>query len=293
MDVRFRWLTPDSGHEWKRKGRGRGTQRLVPLSGAIDSKRPGRVREYTPPLGLFRRFAGLNIANDALREREIRKFADEFGDIIAQPQEGKMRLTTEIEIIRNHATLETWCRTIQHMRRAVDLWDRINDPKRRLELQRIIGRSQSAITYRSIHHPLENKADDVEYLVIATGKDVSAYPSRDIIRPARRALQLEIRRALTDTETPSHATPYLTSDLRLVIYPVNLLADMWLTFARVVSGEIEERRCVVCPKHFYVGSGPRLCRADRVTCSDVCRKQKQRQGDEHLRLLPRRTDKRV
>lgn len=277
MDVRFRWLTPDSGHEWKRKGRGRGTQRLVPLSGAVGSKTPGGMWAYTPPPGLFRKFAGLNLTNDERRGIEIRTFADGYGDIIAQPQEGTVSWTTEREIIRKHATLETWCRTIQHMRRAVDLWDRINDPKRRVELQRLIVRSKYAITYGAIHHSFENKVGDDEYVVIATGKDISAYPVRDIIRPARRALQLEIRRALTDTETPSHATPYLTPELRLVTYPVNLLADMWLTFARVVSGEIEERRCAVCPEHFYVGSGPGLRRADRVTCSDVCRKRKQRQ----------------
>jgi hypothetical protein len=69
-----------------------------------------------------------------------------------------------------------------------------------------------------------------------------------------------IRSALRDTKTPSCATPYLTGDLRLV-YPVNLLAYMWLTFARVVSGEIEERPCEMfdgCHKHIYVGSGPGL-----------------------------------
>lgn len=113
-------------------------------------------------------------------------------------------------------------------------------------------------------------------MVIAMGKDVAKYPASDITRAARRALQLEIKRALTDTETPSHATPYLTPELRLVTYPVNLLACMWLTFARVVWEEIGERRCLVCPDYFYVGSGPGLRRADRVTCSDACRQFKKR-----------------
>ena len=280
MDVRFSWLLPDSGHEWKRKGRGRGAQRLVPLSGAIDSKTPGRILICTPPPGLFRKFAALNIAHDELRQQNIRDFADEYGDIIAQPQEGTETVTTHTEIIRKHATLETWCRTIQHMRRAVDLWDRINDPKRHVELERILVRTKDAIIYRAIHHPLENKAGDTELVVLAMGKDTAAYPDRDIIRRARRALQLEVQRALSDIETPSHATPSLTRELRLVMLPDNLLANMWLTFARLVWGEIEERHCTVCPERFYVGSGPGLSRADRVSCSDVCRKRKERQKDQ-------------
>lgn len=233
---------------------------------------------YTPPLGLFRKFARLRIADGAeIWRREIRVFADEYGDIIAQPQEVS-ESWTKIEKIRKQATEETWCRTIQHMCRAVDLWDAINDRARSEVLQRLIFRNKGGITYRLVHHPLEKRGngDNDSYKVIATARHVNEYPIGDLSRPAREALQLEVQDALTDTETPSHATGYLTRELRLLTWPVNLLAYMWLTFARVVSGEIEERRCAMCPEYFYVGSGPGLQRHDTITCSVACRKRKQR-----------------
>ncbi len=99
----------------------------------------------------------------------------------------------------------------------------------------------------------------------------------------RRALQLEIHRALTDMKTPSFTTIGLTSELRVAVYPVNLLAYMWLTFARVVSGEIEERRCKMferCHGYVYVGRGPGLQRVDTTTCGAACRQKKKRQKSE-------------
>ncbi len=104
----------------------------------------------------------------------------------------------------------------------------------------------------------------------------AAFPARDITKAARKALQLEIRDALTDTQTPSHSTPNLTPDLRLVMSPENLLSSMWLNFARVVSGEMEERRCVVCREYFYAGPG--FLRTDKRTCGAACRKRKSRGG---------------
>lgn len=280
MRVRFQWRTPALGHQWKRSGR---ALRLVPQSSPrrLDPKKRDGMWSYTPPVGLFRKFARLRIADGKeVWRRDIRAFADAYGDIIAQPQDLLERLTTIVEIIRKQATEETWCRTIQHMRRAVDLWDAINDRTRSEVLQRLIVRNKGGITYRLVHHPLEKRGygDNDSYKVIATAKNLADYPLEDLLRPARKALQLEIQDALTDTETPSHATPYLTPEARLVTSPVNLLAYMWLTFARVVSGEIQERRCAMCSEHFYVGSGPGLRRADSLTCGDACRQQKSRQG---------------
>ncbi len=282
--VQFRWRTPLLGHEWKRSGR---SERLIPKSGGnrlLDPKTPHGVCVYTPSSGLFRKFAMLDIADDKVGRAEILAFAKDYGDVIAQPHEGNLVLDRIVKRDRKHATREVWCRAIQHMRRAVDLWDRINDPERHEELRDVILRSKGAITYRALHHRLERKVDDESFEVIATGKGIAAYPARDITRPANRALQLEVRKALTDTVTPSHSTPNLTRDLLLLIDPANLLAYMWLTFARVVSGEIEERLCVICKEErFYIGSGPGLHRDDKTTCGAACRKRKERQDDKpHL-----------
>ena len=278
IDVLFTWQKPNSGHEWKRKGRRKGAQYLVPLLGP-----KGKVTEYVPHPGLFRTFASVPITRDDLRERQIEVFAKGYGDIIARPQDDHVRLTTGVEMVRTHATMETWCRAIQHMRRTVDLWDRIKDPERPGELKQFIIRNRGAITYRRLHHPLERKHGNDSFVVIATGKKLAEYPVEDMIRPARKALQYEVQEALTDIQTPSHATPGLVfPELRLVMRPVNLLAHMWLTFARVVSGEIEERRCEMfanCHEYIYVGRGAGLQRNDTTTCGAVCRQKKKRQSE--------------
>lgn len=267
-DVLFTWCRPGTpenprGYEWKRKGTWKGRQYLVPLLGA-----KGKVTEYVPHPGLFRTFASLSIAKDDAREWEIEAFARDYGDIIAKPQD-------------DHATMETWSRTIQQMRRAVVLWDCINDTGKHEYLKQLFTRPKGAILYWQKHHPLERKSDNTTCPAIAMGKDVTKFPANDVLPLARKALQYEIQTAFTDTETPSHSTLCIVApELRLMLRPANLLAFMWLCFARVVSGEIEERPCEMftsCGQYIYVGSGPGLQRNDATTCSANCRQQKKRQ----------------
>ena len=293
-DVLFTWLKPEYGHEWTQKGRWRGARYLVPVLGARR-----KVTEYVPHPGLFRTFAGLNIAKDEVREREISVFAKAYGDLIARPQDDHERLTTEREMVRTHATMGAWCRTIQHMRRAVELWDRINSPERHEDLKQLFTRQRGAILYRQTHHPLEINPDGktrpaqpegqegratTTCPAIVVGKDAAKDPASDVIPLARKALQYEIQRAFTDTETPSHTTSCIvTPELRLVLRPVNLLAYMWLSFARVVSGEIEERPCEMfetCGEYIYVGRGLGLKRDDAAVCGATCRKWKERHKAE-------------
>ncbi len=228
LDVRFVWVTPALGHEWKS---GKAGWRLVPLSGGparhgvnrFVVAQPGGAHKLTPPPGLFRTFARLENGR-----AEIQAFADEYGDIVAQPADDRVG----DRIIRNHAREDVWHHAIRQMRGAVGLWDRI--------------------------------------------KDDSDHGG------ARRELRRQIRRALRDPEaTPGRAMPDLTPDMRLVIGPENLLAYMWLTFARVVSGEIEERPCPgqskSCLGYIYIGKGQGLRRNDpTATCSDACRKAMKR-----------------
>jgi hypothetical protein len=118
MDVRFRWYVPESGHEWKRR---KGESVLV----WKEEKKGGPTMLDQPPVGLFRVFANIN-----QQEREIRKFADTYGDILGEPgssvygEPGKDGIKP---ILRSHATLKTWMFAIEQMRFAVELWDRCND----------------------------------------------------------------------------------------------------------------------------------------------------------------------
>jgi len=102
------------------------------------------------------------------------------------------------------------------------------------------------------------------------------------------AVRLEVReglywitdKALINGTTPSHALAHLDQNLKLFVQPMNLLAFMWFTLARLVAGEIEERPCEmfdICGNYVYVGSGWGLQRGDTTTCGETCRKRKNRQ----------------
>jgi hypothetical protein len=97
---------------------------------------------------------------------------------------------------------------------------------------------------------------------------------------ARQDLQIEIESALRDVATPSCARACLNQNLELFVYPVNLLAFMWLTLARLVSGAIVEQLCMgkskSCLGYIYTGVGPGLKKTGTVTCSIACRKWKER-----------------
>jgi len=100
---------------------------------------------------------------------------------------------------------------------------------------------------------------------------------------ARSALQIQIESALRDMTTPSCARVCLNQKLELFVYPVNLLAFMWLTLARLVSGEIVERRCMGesenCLGHIYIGTSPGLKKPGTLTCGGACRKGKSRRAN--------------
>jgi hypothetical protein len=95
-------------------------------------------------------------------------------------------------------------------------------------------------------------------------------------RQARKELQIEIETALRDVTTPSCVRMRLNQDMELYLHPVNLLAFMWLTLARLASGEIAEQRCLGCSQYIYTGVGPGLKKTGTLTCSVVCRKWKER-----------------
>lgn len=97
---------------------------------------------------------------------------------------------------------------------------------------------------------------------------------------ARKQLQIEIESALRDVATPSCARACLNQNMELFLYPVNLLAFMWLSLARIASGEIAEQKCLGqsegCTEYIYTGVGPGLKKTGTTTCSDACRKRKER-----------------
>ena len=69
---------------------------------------------------------------------------------------------------------------------------------------------------------------------------------------------------------------------------------MWLTLARLASGEIAEQKCLAqCGEYIYTGVGPGLKKTGTTTYSDRCRKWKERNAGlinaQKIRALKRLT----
>lgn len=199
-------------------------------------KKGGFVRKYVPDMNLFREFAALNTSKSR-GEDAVRKFADKYGDILAIPGDS---------FYQPHPN------PVGEERRQV------KRPSASLRLWRF-------------------QVEQMEWAVKLWDESKDPDATKTSRLSAREALQIEVESALQDAKTPSYARVYLNARFELFVHPVNLLAFMWLTIARLLSGEIEERLCAFCKKkHFYIGMGPGLHRADQKVCGATCRKGKQR-----------------
>lgn len=101
---------------------------------------------------------------------------------------------------------------------------------------------------------------------------------------AEKEMHAAIARAIQDRTTPCCTIVRLNAQHELIACPVNLLAFMWMTLARLASGEIKERPCEKfddCGDYIYVGRGPGMQRDDTTTCSAACRQKKKRQAAQN------------
>lgn len=112
--------------------------------------------------------------------------------------------------------------------------------------------------------------------------DASNTGARKARLDAKAKLQTAIASAIQDRTMPRCTIMYLNPQHELIATPVNLLAFMWLTLARLASGEIAEQPCLgkskMCVGYLYTGIGPGLMKTGTTTCSIACRKEKSRRN---------------
>jgi hypothetical protein len=261
----FRGTVAEAGYEWVKARDGK--QRLVPRHV------PGiGFRAFQPQPGLFRAFANLGSTRDA-----IRGFAEQHGDMFTryEPQQSAVRADGTVT---HGASFVTWTQEIEDMRVLVDIWEHIQ--RRQIaELKRVIKWNATEVGY-VIKTPKRERDVTLAHADISES-GLSRFSPKDVVLPARCALQLEINVRLGEHPTvPRLSWTPDTRDTsgdyrqRIIFTPPNLLAAMWLQFAQAVTGEFQLMVCEGCGKYFQVGPGGR--RADSTTCSDACRQRKNR-----------------
>jgi len=251
----------EAGYEWLKDDDGR--LRLVP------ARIPGlgsSVREPYP--GLFRDFAQLRTTSDAIRD-----FANQYGDLFSR-YSLEQTAARKDGTIATGASLGTWAKEIGDMQTLVELWDQIQYCQTSA-IKKIIRWTNKSVGY-VVKTPRRTSSVTLAHADIP-GSGFSRFERKDVLLPAKCALQMEINKRIAEHPTVPRLswTPDTPNrNQRLVFTPPNLLGAMWLQFAQAVTGEFELYACEWCGNFFQRGPGGR--RADATTCSDACRQQKSR-----------------
>jgi hypothetical protein len=262
----FRGNVSEAGYEWL-KGED-GKPRLVPRH------IPGTsFRTSEPHKALFLKFAKM-----APTREEIQSFADLHGDLFSR-YELKHSAARMDRTAAHGASFRTWTQEIGDMRVLVVLWENIQH-RQLSTLKRVVKWSEKEVGY--ILKTPRRERDVILAHADIPGTGLSRFRPRDVLLPARCALQLEINLRLA--EYP--AVPRLTwtpdtpgCHQRIIIEPSNLLSAMWLQFAQAVTGEFQLRLCECgCGRYFQVGPGGR--RADATTFDGACRQRKNRRKEK-------------
>jgi hypothetical protein len=110
----------------------------------------------------------------------------------------------------------------------------------------------------------------------------------DVIAAARSVLTNRINEVLVGTIDAGLIASPRGGRPSLHMVPKDLLAGLWLQFARAVAGGKEYSRCEQCGSWFEISS-PEGGRVDKRYCSTACRARKwraQRDNLSHAKLVP-------
>jgi hypothetical protein len=254
----FRTHVSDAGYEWLKgvEGKPRLVPRRVPGAG---------YHPYEPHSGLFREFAGLSPAKDAIEE-----FAGKNGDLF-NSYESEQSVTREDGTVEFGASFGTWTQEIADMRIVIELWENIRH-KKISALKKLIKWRAKDVGY--LLETPRRKSDVVLAHADIPSTGFERFSRKDVVLPARYALQRELNLRLSDPPVVPRLAWTPDHHQRLIFTPPHLLAATWLQFAQALTGEFELYACEACGKFFQRGPGGR--RADATTCSDACRQRKRR-----------------
>ncbi len=224
---------------------------------AIDG-REGMTRVYDPfeEKSLFRIFPSVE-GEDA----GIIKFANQYG-LLGEGYTSEPIFGNQIE------PLSLWRSQINKMKRAVELWDHIQQKDEGWLLEHIKwkGDRNQPVTMASVIYQ-----DDFHQEIIASeGKTApEQFTYGETNKPARIYLQRIINRELKDRIVVRLLYKADWSCQHNIITPNNLIGFMWLQLALTIEGDLKYKKCAVCSKPFRVDPSERG--KPRRFCSDACK----------------------
>ncbi len=268
------------------------------LVASLDSAtHKGNVVRYVPLVDdhLFEKFADLK-----LTPASIQPFANRYGDLSNRysPATAVRRPAGTYRTSQLHgSSLRKWKGEIQRMRILVAIWRAVKAARKR-DLEGVIVWTR--------RNTVEYGLPWTETLIASPHYNkhlLDRFKPLDVIRPAMYLLQAEINRRIADPTDDDFLSivprfvwcPGPRNDegkakpdhhQRIIFEPTNLLAAIWLQFARAVTEGYQLQTCAGCGEYFQVGKGAR--RAHTKTCSDKCRQLVSRKNRREAALRGKR-----
>ena len=283
----FNWFRHTDGYSVMETGTGAG-QVAVIAANTNPARGVGDVAQYNPLRQhkcLFRTFAETDSQGEG-----ILAFVNDYGllglDREKADPEGPP-LPSSVE------SLSAWQHEIKAMRKALALWDMVQDEDSRglsacfSPLISWVNADINGASERDLPDPAtafpDFEPDDLRWF--RTHPEVIEwYRAGDMSVPALMRVQAIINRHLEKRISPR----ILWEDARrrrwsLYFTPVSLIGAIWLQFAQSVTQEKDYRRCRQCETWFEIDHY--TARTNRYFCSNACRSKAYRDRQGKARAL--------
>jgi hypothetical protein len=236
-----------------------------PMAGDLNERYP---LEEVP--GLYRKFAGLDLTEDA-----ILGFADRWGPLEnAHQMESDEFENTMVAFVGD--TTEAWFTQIRRMKALVELWD---------VLQGKIKKKLADVIDVEKHECNWSWDVEIRFKVYPNLRWHYTFRERDwpgfsellesggTREVARTGLFDLVNESLWGSCSPWLSTDEGNEHGRLCLTPHNLKAAMWLMFAQEILGEKDLKQCLYCKRYFEASkeTNDRRQRSDKKYCSPKCR----------------------
>ena len=227
---------------------------------------------------LFERFADLKLTRES-----IQQFANQYGNLFARygGSATVCRPPGKYHISQLHGpSLRKWKAEVQRMRTLVTIWRAIKEQRKQDLEDVIVWKAEDTVGYKLTW------TDDLIANPRYRKHLLDRFRPLDVFKPAMYLLHAEINKRLADPDADGYLPVFPRLEWcsgpqingvarpdhhqRLVFGPANLLAAIWLQFARAVT-EVRLQLCSGCDQYFQVGKGAR--RIHTKTCSVACRQR--------------------
>jgi hypothetical protein len=276
----FTWLVDEQGYEWVQ---GLDSEpRLAARRGSEGPKTRFRICAPLKDHQLFLKFAAVKP-----RRADIQRFADRYGVLFNRysTSTAVRRGPGRYRVSQLHGTsLRQWKGEIERMRILVRIWRSVKRARKNELKNIIVWTGKDTVDYKVGWSATLLASPHVNQALLDRFKPL------DVVKPAMYALQAEINRRISDISSSDHLAivPRLVwcpgpridgfarpdHHQRIIFEPTNLLAAIWLQFARAVTEEYQLQMCEGCGEYFQVGKGTR--RTHTKTCSSRCRQRASR-----------------